>query len=466
MNRVSLILAAGASTRMKSKTSKLLYPICGRSLIHWAVQQASVFSGTIVVVTGYQRNEVEQEIRRVASSELKINFAVQEPPLGTADAVKIGIALLNSYPADTDVFIMGADSVLLREETLKNFGQHHEKENTILSVLTAHIPEANPYGRIVRNAQSVIEKIVEVKDASPSVLALPEVNTGFYIVKLSALREALLSISNQNTAQEFYFTDILEIARKRGWLVQSFSIPKEEAWGVNTQEDLALARSHLQQRINHHWMREGVCLVNPSLTWIDADAQLSPDTKIEPGVSIFGKSVIGSGCHIKSWCILENTKVGEGVVIEPFTHVHDVQIKDHCHIGPFARLRPGTVLEPHVHIGNFVEVKKSHLEQKAKANHLSYIGDAFVGAGSNIGAGTITCNYDGIQKHQTKIGEGVFIGSNTSLVAPVEIEDGAIVGAGSVITKNVSKNALALERCEQKEVKEGATRFRQRKEDY
>lgn len=446
MSVISVVLAAGASTRMKSSRSKLLHKVLGRPLIQYALDQANWMSKQIVFVVGHQREELEKCIRDLSERSTELHFAVQAEQKGTADAVKVALEKLAAMSGDPDIFIAAADAVLLKRESVEAFKAQHKKVKSILSVMTAFTSTPNAYGRIVRNSQGVIESIVEAKDASPQELAITEFNTGFYLVKLSALREALNEVTNKNKSREFYLTDIVAFARKKGWLTTTLTVDSTEAFGVNNQGDLSIVTRILQQRINEFWMNEGVHLVDPSSIWIEPSVRFEGDVRIEPGVILKGKTLIKSGAEIRAYSIIEGAEIGSNSVV-----------------GPFARIRPGTLLENDVHIGNFVEIKKSHLKQGVKAGHLTYLGDAEVGRETNIGAGTITCNYDGFSKHPTTIGDEVFVGSNTSLVAPVKVGKGSMIGAGSVITKDIPAEALAIERAEQRVIERGAERLRSKK---
>jgi len=459
---IAIVLAAGASTRMKSKTSKLLYPILGFKMVEWAILQARSIAERVIVVVGHQREALQKCVREAFPSEA-IEFALQAEARGTADAVRSAVPILEKLGANenTPLFIMGADSILLKPESLQNFYRLHTESRAVLSLMTTQTTAPNAFGRILRSSQGSIEAIVELKDATPEQTALTEVNAGFYLVQNNRLAEALASVSDKtNKAKEFYLTDLVAIARKQGWLVQTVSIEEAEAAGVNTQVELSAAAKTLQRRINSVWMERGVRLLDPETTWIDAQVQLEGDVEVGANVHLEGKTRIHSGSRIASNSIVRDCDVGSGVVVESFCHLEGAKLGRSAKVGPFARLRPGTVLEGDVHIGNFVEIKKSTLKQGVKAGHLSYLGDATVGEESNIGAGTITCNYDGFAKNETVLGKNVFVGSNTSLVAPVEVGDGAIIGAGSVITDNISTDSLAFERSEQQEIKEGAKRFR------
>jgi bifunctional UDP-N-acetylglucosamine pyrophosphorylase/glucosamine-1-phosphate N-acetyltransferase len=465
--RVSILLAAGASTRMKSKTSKLLHPVLGRPMIDWALEQANFFGSSAVVVVGHQREALEARAREVCPKNLMLEFAHQAEPRGTADAVRAALSVLEKEPGEqTEVFIMGADSIALKKESLEGFVKDFDQKKAVLSLMTTRIPPPHAYGRILRNSHGMIEKIIEFKEASEQERSIDEVNAGFYLINLKALREALSEVSNQNKTHEFYLTDLVSVARAKAWTVQTYEISFEEALGVNTRADLALTDQILQSRVNQSWMEKGVTLISPRSIRISPEVALSSDVTLEPGVQLKGKTSIGSGSQIGAYSIIEDSEIGEDVRIEAFCHIRGVKIKKKASIGPFARLRQGTVLDDEVHIGNFVEVKKSHLSKGVKAGHLTYLGDAEIGADSNIGAGTITCNYDGFSKFETKLGKNVFIGSNSSLVAPLKIGDGAMVGAGSVISKDIAKDSLALERSEQVEKRGRARIFREnRKKD-
>jgi bifunctional UDP-N-acetylglucosamine pyrophosphorylase/glucosamine-1-phosphate N-acetyltransferase len=465
--RISILLAAGASTRMKSKQSKLLHPVLERPIIDWAVDQASYFGEKAVIVVGHQREDIEKRASLVAPKGLEVLFAHQKEQKGTADAVRTALEAISNVSDDAaDIFIMGADSVLLRNETLAAFAKEFQQKKSVLSLMTARIPFQNAYGRIVRDSHGNIERIVEVKDATSSELRIEETNAGFYLITLKALREALALISNHNKSKEFYLTELVSIARSKSWLVTTHEITPEESFGVNNRADLALADRVLKLRTNLSWMEKGVTMIDPETIRIGPFVQLSSDVVLETSVQLLGKTHIASDVTIGSHTIVESSKVGEGTRVEAFCHLKEVEVHKQCTIGPYARLRPGTVLDDGVHIGNFVEIKKSQLAKGVKAGHLSYIGDATIGAESNIGAGTITCNYDGFSKFETKIGKNVFVGSNSALVAPLKLGDGVIVGAGSVITKDVAKDALVLERSEQIEKRGRAKIFREnRKKD-
>jgi len=461
--RISLILAAGASTRMKSKKSKLLHTILGRPAIHWALDQARWFSERIVIVVGHQREELIQMVNAYGM-DCDIKFAVQSEQRGTAHAVESAFSEIESWNfKDADVFIMGGDAFLLQRETLAAFSDIHQSKGSVLSLMTAVLDDAGAYGRILRNERGQIEGIVEAKEASQEQLAIREMNAGFYCVDWQFLKENLRGISNSNRSKEFYLTDLVGFARSQNRLVQTLTIPFQESLGINTQEDLALVASVFQRRINSYWMSMGAQMIAPHSVWIDADVELGAGVSLEPGVVLKGKTKIFPEARIGAYSVIEDSEIGDGTQVEAYSHIKEARVGAGGRIGPFARLRPGAILDSTVHVGNFVEIKKSHLGEGSKANHLSYVGDSRIGKNVNIGAGTITCNYDGFHKYETVMEDGVFIGSNSSLVAPVTIGAGAIVGAGSVITKDVAVNAIAVERSDQREVPGGADKFRRRK---
>jgi len=460
---VAIVLAAGASTRMKSETSKLLKEVLGRPVIHWAFDQAFWAAEKILMVVGHQREAVMKALDPLAS-QAELRFAVQAEPKGTGHAVQCALAEMDGLCSDdSDIFIMGGDCLLLHRESLEAFLRHHESQKASLSVMTNFLHDPGAYGRIIRGPQGEIEAIVELKDATPDQLGIREVNPGFYLVRFSVLKEALQNLDNRNKAGEFYLTDLVSYCRKKGLLISTFEIRPEEGLGINTQSELALVERLLRNRVNEWWMSQGVRMMDPATTWIDSDVQLAADVVLEPGVILRGKTQIRKNVRIGAYSVVENSEIQENSVVQAYSHISGARLGIQTKVGPFVRLRAGTILDKDVHIGNFVEVKKSHLHEGVKAGHLSYLGDAVIGKDSNIGAGTITCNYDGFSKHETKLGANVFVGSNSSLVAPLEVGEGAIIGAGSVVTKKVSPQAVVIERSEQREILQGAARMRERK---
>ncbi len=463
--RVVMVLAAGASTRMKSKRSKLLHPALGKSLIQWAYDLAKKVSHTQVFVLGHQREVIETELRKWAGEESNLLIAYQDEPRGTADAVRAGLERLTHFDGKkTHIFVMGGDSVLLNEKTIERMMESHEQSSAILTVMTTTLQDPAAYGRIRRDSHGQIQEIVEFKSADATMREVKEINAGFYLVELEALRTGISKLMSENPGREFYLTDLVKDFYQNGFLVRTEPLEDpREALGVNTQEEMAFVRTVLRDRINSQWMNEGVSMISPESIWIDRDVELEADVHLEPGVHLKGQTKLGTGTAVGAYSVIEDSVIAEHCEIEAHCHIKGIRMASKCSVGPFARLRPGTVLEANVHLGNFVEVKKSHLREGVKAGHLTYLGDSQIGKNSNIGAGTITCNYDGFSKAETKIGENVFVGSNTSLVAPVNVGDQSIIGAGSVISKDIPAAALAVERSEQKTIKDGATRFRNRR---
>jgi bifunctional UDP-N-acetylglucosamine pyrophosphorylase / glucosamine-1-phosphate N-acetyltransferase len=426
----AIILAAGNGTRMKSALPKVMHPIAGRPMIAHLMNALQPLSPAATIVVLGPRMEAVARI--VAPAER----VVQDPPLGTGDAVRTGVRPLDDRIAPQgdidDVLVLYGDTPFLASETLSLLLT--ERRRTSAAVLVAGMRPADPgpYGRFVLAPDGSLERIVEAADASPDEQSIGLVNGGIMVIEARHVGELLDGLDRDNAKGEFYLTDIVRIARHKGLVCRTIELPAEELIGINTRAELADAEALMQHRLRRAAMDAGVTLVAPETVFLSADTQLGRDVVVEPNV-IFGPGVtVGEEARICSFSYFEGASIGAG-----------------ARVGPFARLRPGAVLEEEVHVGNFVEVKAARLGRGAKANHLSYIGDAEVGARTNIGAGAITCNYDGVNKFQTIIGEHAFIGSNTAFVAPVKVGAGAIVGAGSVITRDVEPGALSIARGQQ-----------------
>jgi len=422
--RAAVILAAGKSTRMKSSRSKVLHHVGGRSMLSWTTALArSVGATKIVCVVG----EANQDVRAEAES-LGLEIAIQEPQLGTAHAVLAAKEVLSGF--EGDVAVLYADTPLIETETVE---QVFESLNASADVVVLGFEPQDPgaYGRLITQGDELLA-IVEAKEATPEQLAVRLCNSGVMAASRANMFAALDKVDNKNAKGEYYLTDIVEIMRSSGKKARAVSASETEVMGVNSRPDLALAEAAFQNRMRERAMANGVTLLDPETTYfsydtvIENDAQIGANVVFGPGVTIAKDAVIHPFCHI------EGAKIGEG-----------------AQIGPFARLRPGTEMAAGTKAGNFVETKKAKIGKGSKINHLSYIGDAEVGEGANIGAGTITCNYDGYFKHKTVIGDGAFVGTNSSLVAPVKIGKGAYLGSGGVITKDVPADALAIARAEQ-----------------
>lgn len=451
----AIIMAAGLGTRMKSKTAKVLHRAAGRPLIDYVVDLArEICDAPPVVVVGHQRDAVRQHLGDRA------RFAVQEKQLGTGHAVAQAIEMVRGAK---DVLILSGDVPLTRPETLKGLVEEHHRAGNALTLLTMTIDDPALYGRIIRDSSGAVVKIVEAKDASAEQRKIREVNAGIYLFDGKQLASNLKHLSTNNAQGEYYLTDLIAMLREGGKRVGALIAGDPiEALGVNSRAELATVESEIQRRVVERLMRDGVTFRNPATVVIDSTVSIGNDTVVYPFVTIEGNTRIGSACVIEPGVHLHNVVVGNDVHLKSGTVAEEAVIEDEATVGPYAHLRPGTKLGRHVKVGNFVETKKAVFGEGAKASHLSYIGDADVGADVNIGAGTITCNYDGVNKHKTVIEDGVFIGSDTQLVAPVRIGRGAYVGAGSTITKDVPPDSLALSRVPQKVI-EGWAKQRKKK---
>lgn len=447
-----VILAAGQGTRMKSKLPKVLHPVCGRSMLGYSVLRAQEMGAQkIVVVTGHGADKVEQ-----AFADSGVVFARQDQQLGTAHAFKMAVPHLSGT---SDVLVLYGDTPLIRLDTLQNMQKSHAESGAGMTVLTAELPDATGYGRIVRGADGSVERIVEEKAASPEEKKIREFNSGVYLFNPRAL-ELVNQIGNSNPANEYYLTDILELYRQEGAKVEGFKIQDaSELSGSNDRVQLAEADLIMRRRINEQHMRAGVTLVDPESTYIEDTVKIGRDALIEPGAVLKGSTVLGEDVRVGAYSVIESSLVQDGVTIKSHTVLEGAEVHSGADAGPFARLRPGAVLEKDVHVGNFVEVKNARMLQGAKAGHLSYLGDATVGREVNVGAGTITANYNGIGKFNTVIGDGAFIGSNSVLVAPVEIGAGAMIAAGSVVTQDVPEGSLGVARGRQRNIDDYARRF-------
>lgn len=448
-----IILAAGLGTRMKSSTIKILHRAAGRPIIHYVLDLASQLSDAPpVMIVGHQRRQVQESVGDRA------RFAVQEEQLGTGHAVLQAADFVKAQR----VLILSGDVPLTRRETLQQLLDEHERSRNALTLLTMKLGDPGTYGRIVRDGSGAVAKIVEAKDASDDEKRISEVNAGVYVFDGEHLFDNLRRLSNTNSQGEYYLTDLIAVLRKGGKRVGAVVANDPiEALGVNSRADLAEVEGEIQRRVVDKLLKDGVTFRNPSTVVIDSMVSIGSDTVIYPFVTIEGETRIGSGCVLEPGVHLHNVTVGNNVHVKSGTVAEDSVIEDDATVGPYAHLRPGTKLGKHVKVGNFVETKKAVFGDGAKASHLSYIGDADVGADVNIGAGTITCNYDGVNKYKTVLEDGVFIGSDTQLVAPVRVGRGAYVGAGSTITKDVPAGSLALSRVPQKVIEGWATRRRE-----
>jgi bifunctional UDP-N-acetylglucosamine pyrophosphorylase / glucosamine-1-phosphate N-acetyltransferase len=441
-----VILAAGLGTRMKSKRAKVLHRAGGLSLVEHVVHSALGVTSPerVVVVVGHQAEEV-----RALLAPLGVRFATQTEQKGTGHAVMMCGELLASDPGF--VLVAYGDCPLLSAATFKALIERQKQSSTAgATLVTTQLDDPTGYGRILLDEQGNVRAIVEQKAATPEQLAIRLVNSGIYCFRSDLLWKHIGRIEPNNPAHEYYLTDMAELLTQAGHPVQPFEIqdPKE-ILGINTRLELAEADQILRERKVRQLMLDGVTIEKPETVTIDSQVQIGRDTIVESFARITGKTVIGEDCTIGSCSVLSDSTLGIGVQIAPFTCIAASTVDSEAHVGPFSRLRMGAHVESHAHVGNFVELKKTHLGAGAKASHLAYLGDSDIGERVNIGAGTITCNYDGAKKHKTTIGKGAFIGSNSTLVAPIEIGEGSYIGAGSVITDPVPAKTLALGRARQ-----------------
>lgn len=449
MKTASIILAAGQGTRMRSRLAKVLHPLLGKPMLLYALEAARAAADSApVLVIGHAAQEVRAAVEAAGADAL---FALQEQQLGTGHAV---LSARGAVPADAQlVLVTCGDMPLLRAETLRQLVNLHEERGGVLTMTSVVGDAPRGFGRILRRADGSVQAIVEEAAASPEQWSIREYNVSAYCFDAQWLWAHLEKIQLSNK-KEYYLTDLVAMAAREGWRVESLVLQDRlEALGINTRVDLADAETALRKRVNESWMLAGVTLLDPATTTIEADVQIGQDTVILPNTALRGKTIIGEDCRIGPNTTLLHTSVGSGTTICDSVAEY-ASVGSQVSIGPFCHLRKGAVLADRVHMGNFGEVKSSYLGENVKMGHFSYIGDATIGANVNIGAGTITCNFDGVNKNRTEIGENTFIGSDTMLVAPLKIGKNARTGAGSVVTRDVPDNALvygvpARERKEQ-----------------
>jgi bifunctional UDP-N-acetylglucosamine pyrophosphorylase / glucosamine-1-phosphate N-acetyltransferase len=441
----AVALAAGEGTRMRSETPKVLHPLCGRPmLLHVIDTLVALPLERIVVVVGHGAERVTKMLQEQIATELPIEFVEQRVQRGTGDAASVALtASAFDVDGEDDLLVVPGDAPLLRAETLAMLAREHRLTDAAATVLTAVLPDPTGYGRVVRDESGRVSHVVEQSEASDEELAIHEISTSTYCFRRGLLAPALRRLSPENAQGEYFLTDVIAVLRETGHQVVAITADDpSETVGVNDRAQLAAAEAVLRTRINDRWMREGVSMIDPTRTYVDASVELEPDACLLPGTILAGRTVVAAGAVIGPESQLVDTIVGEGAVVRQ-TVAYESEIGDEATVGPFAHLRPGTRVGAHARIGNFVEVKNSEIGEGAKVPHLAYMGDAEVGDGANIGAGTITANYDGKSKHRTKIGRHAHIGSNNVLVAPVEVGDGAYTGAGAVVTRNVPPGAMA-----------------------
>jgi bifunctional UDP-N-acetylglucosamine pyrophosphorylase/glucosamine-1-phosphate N-acetyltransferase len=439
-----LVLAAGKGTRMRSSRPKVLHRLAGCPLVEHVLRAADpLAAASTTLVVGHQSEVVE---RALDATRDALRFVRQEQQLGTAHAVLQAEPVLAGQ-SGTLVVLMG-DAPLVSSRTTQALAETHERTGAAATVLTATIERPYGYGRIVRRGGRVAE-VVEEADATSEQRALREVNSGIYAFDLAPLFAALRAVPEAGPKRERYLPGILRRYREQGLTVETVIAAADEIRGINSRHELAEAGSLMRHRKNEEMMAAGVTIVDPATAYVDVDVEVGPDTVIHPGVMLEGRTSIGARCELHAGVRIVNSIIGDDVTVNNHSVIIAAEIAAAVRVGPFAHIRPGSAVGEQATVGNFVEIKKATLGPGAKAGHLSYIGDAVVGAGANVGAGTITCNYDGVAKHRTTIGEDAFVGSGTQLVAPVTVERGAYVAAGSCITDDVPADALALARARQ-----------------
>lgn len=441
----ALILAAGKGTRMKSGLVKVLHQLAGRPMLGWPLAAAREAGAVqIVVVAGHQADQVQE----CFSADTGIRIALQEEQLGTGHAVSCSLHQLDGLTGS--VLILCGDTPLLTGATLQRLAAEHTDSRAAVTVLTARLDRPFGYGRIVRDSEGRVRRIVEQKDASPEEQAIDEVNSGIYCMDLAFLRAHIGRLGSENAQNEYYLTDLVGIAvAEHAGCSAVVADDSDEIMGVNDRVQLAHAAKILRKRINLQLMLSGVTLVDPDQTYIDAGVQVGSDTVIWPGCVLRGMTTIGSGCELESNVQATDCSIADRVHLKAGSVLAEAQVSEDVSIGPMAHLRSGTVLQAQVKIGNFVETKKVVMGVGSKASHLTYLGDAEVGRDVNIGCGTITCNYDGKRKHKTVIGDGVFVGSDVQLVAPVTVGANALIAAGTTVTRDVPSDSLAIARTPQ-----------------
>ena len=440
MNIHTIILAAGAGSRMKSNQAKVLQRIGGLSMLQRVLQTTRKLNSKSTVVLGHDKEGV---LRHLQDIEGNISTVIQEDQLGTADAVK---SALHNTTSDEIILILYGDVPLVSEKSLQEL---IDKSENGFSILTTHLDDPFGYGRVITDINNFATAIVEEKDASDDEKLINEIFTGILCINQKLLAAGLQEITNNNAAKEFYLTDLVKIIYAKGIKIKPIRANNDEVRGANSKSELESLESILRNMNAQDLLDKGITLADKSRTDVRGTVDAGNDCSIDVNVILEGSIKLGNGVSIGANNYLKDVIIGDNTTIEPFSHLCNANVGSNCNIGPYARLREGSTIEDDAKVGNFVETKKTTLGKGAKANHFTYLGDADIGENTNIGAGTITCNYDGANKHQTTVGSDSFIGTNSSLVAPIEIGKNAYVGAGSVITKNVPDDALAVGRGKQ-----------------
>lgn len=460
-----VVMAAGLGKRMNSNHAKVLHQVAGQAMVLYAVDVALRLAGhRIAVVVGHQAERVRQVIEAGVAGRPgaeAVSIVEQAKQLGTGHAVmqSRSVFVAEGAARPTQYLILNGDTPLLKEQTARELVRAHQSQGATVTILTANLDDPSGYGRVIRRetggscgdvVSSDVLKIVEDRDATPAERARKEINVGTYVVSGDFLFDALDKLEPDNAQGELYLTDIVRMAVAQGRRVAAMTLQDpDEGLGVNTRQQLATAERVVRQQIRERWLDAGVTMRDPGSVWLDVGVTIGKDTVLYPNVTLEGRTVIGEGAIIRSGVRISDCVVGNRVEILDSSVLCESQIDDDAHLGPFVHLRPGVVVRRKAKVGNFVEMKKTELGEGSKANHLSYLGDAMIAEGVNIGAGTITCNYDGVRKHQTVIGKNVFLGSDTQLIAPVRVGDGSVVAAGTTVTQDVPPDSLAIARVAQ-----------------
>ncbi|WP_457677529.1 bifunctional UDP-N-acetylglucosamine diphosphorylase/glucosamine-1-phosphate N-acetyltransferase GlmU [Thermovibrio sp.] len=455
MSFKAVILAAGKGTRFKSELPKVLHRVLGKPLL-WFVVKAAKEAGAreVIVVVGHKGEKVEEFLKE-EFPEVKVVY--QKEQLGTGHAVMVAGKLLKGFKGK--VVVLNGDVPLIKPSDIRALAEIDGD----MVVLTAEAPEPTGYGRVVRDGSEVLY-IVEEKDATKEEKRIKEVNAGVYAFNCEKLLELLPLLSNNNAQGEYYLTDLVKLFKEKGYRVVAVkSEDFDSLRGVNNRYELSVVEDILRERIVKELQLNGITVHQPQTVYVEPEVKVGRDTELFGPLYLRGKTEIGEGCYLGPYCDIKDSKLGDGVVVDSHCYLREAVLMDGSSVGPFAKLRPGTVLERGARVGTFVETKNAYIKEGAKANHLTYLGDCTVGERTNVGAGTITCNYDGFNKWRTEIGKEVFVGSNTLFIAPVKVGDGAITAAGSVITKDVPENALAVARAKQVNLEGKAEKIRQKK---
>ncbi len=442
MYKCAIILAAGEGKRMKSNTPKVLHKVCGKEMINHVIdniRKSGVDEVSVVIGKGADKVRKGTESRNIL-------YSVQEEQLGTGHAVMCAEEFLKGKKGSVAIFV--GDGPLITEETVTKLTKYHEEQKCSATILTSIMSDPLKYGRIIRNSQGEVEKIVEFKDCNEEEVKVNEINSGMYCFDIDTLLNTLGKLNNNNNQGEYYLTDVIEILKNEGKKVGAIAVDVEEITAVNSKAELSVANDIMRSRINRNHMDNGVIIMDPRSTYIECDVIIGQDTVVYPGNIIEGTTVVGENCVLYSNNRITNSIIGDDVTVENSV-VLNSKIGNNTTVGPFAYIRPETTIGDNARIGDFVEIKKSSIGDGTKVSHLTYIGDAEVGEKCNFGCGTVVVNYDGKAKYKTTIGNNVFIGCNTNLVSPVEVEDNTYIAAGSTITEKIPEGSLAIARARQ-----------------